>query len=410
MGTTPISSNSSSATEAVHLSHVPGNWFVARSVWIPEGVVGDELTEFIELSLEDMSPFSPEQLYWGYYRAEGSRRALVYAAFDQRLKAQVEALTQADHILPDFGLGFGLQFPQDSLIFILHGSALSGLLYPAKDKVPQMVVSLPVDPEEHEDHQLKAVCLRIRERMQRNLRSPQALDVDAHPVRDASGVSVHDGVLELIVSEDEKGNTVTSLKARDGGEGWSLPELKSGTLWECDIRKPDSKVELRSTRLWNRRLWLASICVAVCFLLLGIMEVGALIFGQLAEAKESRIAARQPEVDQVIEMSEMNSKIRDVTRNQLLPFEMLDAINQMRPQDVYFTKMDTEGSFSLILDGIGQRAESVSEYQRLLNELDFVASAVIENQQVRQNRTTFKLIVQFVEDAIGAQTLPAGDE
>lgn len=383
---------------------------MARSVWIPEGADGEGLADFVELTLEGMSPFSTEQLYWGYYRVEGSRRVFVYAAFDQRLKALVEQSADADHILPDFGLGFGLLFPQDSLLFILHGSVMSGLLYPANDRVPQMVVSLPVDPVNHDEEKLRETCQNIRKRMERNLGSSLGEDIEANPVRDASQVSVHEAILELVISEDEKGNSGPRLKSRDGGEGWKLSELKPEILWECDIRKPGTKAELRGTRLWNRRLWLASLGVAVCFILLLGLEAGGFAFGRLAAGKESQAASRQGAVDEIIEMSEMNLKIRDVTRHQLLPFEMLDAINQVRPEDVYFTKMDTEGSLALVLDGIGQRAESVGEYERLLGQLDFVESAVIENQQVRQNRTTFKLIVTFLEGEIGAQTLPSAEQ
>jgi|GEM_PF-2441514 len=403
----------SGSGETLRLSHVPGNWFVARSVAIPEDLDSRGLADFLELHVEEMSPFVLEQLYHGFYRADGGRRAFVYAALDQRLKSQVEGDTEADHILPDFGMGFGLKFPQASLIYFYHESVLSGVLYPADDPVPQMVVSLPVSGEELTEEALAPIREKIRKRMRRNL-ALGGTDPEAHPVRDADEVSVNERVFKLKASGDDLGNDedreLVPLFDEEDAQAWPLPAMKTQTLWESDIRKPSSKMELRRTRLWNHRLWTAMLGLAACFLVLLLLEGGALVFSGLAKSETELAASRETEVSEIMAMAEMSLKISDVTRHQLLPFEMLDAINQVRPKDVYFTKMDTEGSLSLKFDGIGLRAESVGEFERLLGDLSFVESATISNQTVRQNRTSFKLEVKFIEGEIGPQTLPEATE
>ena len=385
---------------------VPGNWFVNRSLPLPEGLKGGELREYAELSVEELSPFNVKQLHWGYTCSRETGRLFVYAAFDQKLKIPMADTEFADYVFPDFAQTFGLTFDRPTLIFFLHGDRLSGALFPTSDPAPQSVVSIPLEDGEP-DHD---VLVEAKDRIICRIRQQLALSKEStssDPVCDFQEVNIPDAVYVRNPDAGDRQNpSAIELIPRDGEAG---PPRKvylpsSGRLWQRDIRKSEAKELLMKKQKWTVRLWRCSVAAILLFLLLGLLE-GGLVGLKKWHAKELEVASELEPMAVVVERKgDMLAKINQITTSQLLPFEMLDAINRVRPANIYFTRFIAESNNALQIEAISANSGEVEGFEESLRELGFLSGFEISNLRDANNRSTFRLRVEFKQGALEPQT------
>lgn len=385
---------------------VPGNWFVNRSLPLPEGLKGGELREYVELTVEELSPFNEKQLHWGYTCSRETGRLFVYAAFDQKLKTPMADTDSADYVFPDFAQTFGLTFDRPTLIFFLHEDRLSGALFPAMDTVPQSVVGIQLEGGEPGDDALVEAKDRIIWRIRQQLalsREPTPSD----PVCDFKEVDIPDAVYVRNQDAGDRQNpSAIELIPRDGEAGppWKVHLPSSSRLWERDIRKSEAKELLMKKQKWTMRLWRCSVAAIFLFFLLGLLE-GGLAGLKKWHAKESEVASELKPMAEVVERKgDMLAKINMITTSQLLPFEMLDAINRVRPTNIYFTRFIAENSNALQIEAISANSGEVKGFEESLKELEFLSGIEISNLRDANNRSTFRLRVEFKQGALEPQT------
>lgn len=395
----------SGSEDTIEAVLVPGSWFVTRSFAVPEGLKGKEIEEFAELSVEEISPFNLEQLNWGYFFSEASRRVFIYAAYDQKLRPFMAESELYDYAFPDFSQTFGLKFARPTLIFLIHEATLCGILLPANDPVPQTVVGITRDPESTVED-LDLAKLRITQRIRSQLaRLPES--TLANPVADFGEVEVSDQIYtrdgEFKASNADAAIGLVPYNG-ESGTPWQVAIPHSTTLWEMDIRKADSKELLFKRHGWNLWFWRASVAVILLFLVLALAEFGLAGLGKWNERKLQVAMRNQPLAEAVQQKADMLAKIEQITTNQLLPFEMLDAVNQLRPSTIYFTRFTAEGTNTLQVEAISTDIASISGYERSLREEPFVRAVEISNNRVANNTATFRLRVEFKQGALQPQT------
>ncbi|MCB1123915.1 MAG: PilN domain-containing protein, partial [Verrucomicrobiae bacterium] len=188
------------------------------------------------------------------------------------------------------------------------------------------------------------------------------------------------------------------------GAPWQVPIPGSSRLWALDIRKADDKVLLQKKHGWSLWYWRASVIVILLFLLLGFGELGLVALTKLYEKRVAVSNETAPRALEVQQKADILAKINQITTNQLLPFEMLDAVNQYRPKDIYFTRFTAENGNAVQIEAISENATSVNAYQEELRGLPFVSAVAISNNRVQNNRTTFRLRVVFKPGTMEPQT------
>ncbi len=392
--------------DSVEPRFVPGNWFVNRSLPLPEGLKGGDLQEFAELSVEELSPFNQKQLHWGYTCSRETGRMFLYAAFDQKLKIPMADTDSADYVFPDFAQTFGLTFDRPTLIFFLHGDRLSGALFPSSDPVPQSVVGIRLEGGEPDHDVLVEAKARIIWRIRQQLALSKE-PTPSVPVSDFQEVNIRDAVyVRNRDAGDHQNPSAIELIPRDEEAGASrivsLPS--SSRLWERDIRKSEAKGLLMKKQKWTMRLWRCSVAAILLFLLLGLLE-GGLAGLKKWHAKESEVASELKPMAEVVERKgDMLAKIDQITTSQLLPFEMLDAINRVRPANIYFTRFIAESSNALQIEAISANSGEVEGFEERLEELGFLSGIEISNLRDANNRSTFRLRVEFKQGALEPQT------
>ena len=135
------------------VSFAPGSTFFTRRLVLPEEVQASELDGFVELSLEGLSPFPTDQLYYGYACAEGGGAVFVYAAYRRRYPAEVTRNWAGQaFVVPDFLPLLRLSHAQDTTVFLETAGDLSVLAFRGGKSLPEAVLSRPLpesaDPAE----------------------------------------------------------------------------------------------------------------------------------------------------------------------------------------------------------------------------------------------------------------------
>lgn len=396
----------SGSEESIEPVLVPGNWFVCRAFSVPEGLKPKELEEIAELSVEEISPFNLEQLNWGYYFNEVSNRVFIYAAFDQKLRKDLAESDQYDYAFPDFAQTFGLKFERPTLLFLLHESTLTGILLPANDDVPQTVVGLSMDPEFSRDD-LEKAKRTITERVKRQLER-QAEPTLANPVAEFNEVVVSDTVYRRNWDfRENKARPSLQLIPHDDAEGspWEVSINSSVKLWAMDVRKADAKEQLEKKHAWSLIYWRATLIVFLLFFVLAFAEIGLLVLKNWNTKTLLVALEKKPLAEDVEQKSDILAKINQITTNQLLPFQMLDIVNQARPDSVYFTRFIAEGGNAIQVEAVGLPTSDINGFQEALRELDLISTVTISNNRVANNQSAFRLRVEFKPGALRPQAL-----
>jgi hypothetical protein len=94
------------------------------------------------------------------------------------------------------------------------------------------------------------------------------------------------------------------------------------------------------------------------------------------------------------------TRINELSSKRLLPFEMISAVNEKRPDDIYFVRVQTNGLAGLLIDATSNSPSLVSSYQAALSALPSVERVEFRNQQVRENSMTFTMAITFKSDAL----------
>lgn len=338
-------------------------------------------------------------MYSGFWRSKDSGRILIYAAFDQRLKSEMNESEQFDHAFPDFSQLFGISFQEPTLVYMLENNVLVGVLYPSNDPVPQSVVGTPLTADYTE-----AELMVARELVSRRIKGSIDASMEgsaAEPVSDFSRVNVSpDFYSRNLNYKSSKKKPTLELVSRNGASlVVSIPI--SARLWEVDIRKTDTKEQLVKKHAWDVVLWKATVAVIILFLLLATMEGGLFVMQKVYEDKLAESEEMQPLVDEVERRGNMLAKINQITNNQLLPFEMMEESNVIRPANIFFNRFTAEAGNVLQIEAeCINDTSKVKEYEESLRGLDMLSSVEISNHRESNNKATFRLILKFKQGVL----------
>lgn len=395
----------SGSDESIEPVLVPGNWFVCRAFALPEELKAKEIEEFAELRVEEISPFNLEQLNWGFFHSEETGRIFTYAAYDQKLRKDLADSEVFDYAFPDFAQTFGLTFGQATLVFLIHESTLTGILLPANDPVPQTVVGITLDVEFSRDDLTEAkqsISERIENQVNR-LTEPTR----ANPVASFRDVAVSDKIYarNWEFKESKSKPSIQLIPYGDeAGTPWQVTIPETSRLWAMDIRKTEEKEQLVKKQGWTLWYWRASVSVLLLFLLLAFAEIGLVGLSKWNEKELLVALEKQPLAEEVQQKADILAKINQITTNQLLPFEMLDVVNQARPTNIYFTRVSAEGGNALQIEAVGLPGADINSYQQALKEIPNVSLVEISNNRVRNDLSSFRLRVEFNQGALQPQT------
>lgn len=359
---------------------VPGHLFFVDRIELPESLERSELDDFAELSLENLAPFPVEHLYWGYLYSESSGSILLYASFKERLKAQgFKDLETYLWVLPDFATLFGSSFAEATTLELLGESSRSRIVFAAGEVLPQSVESEAQEAPPPESTEAEAVRLSLK-----------STELSEQGLPTFQFQSIGSGT-----------ETATDFAKRSPSET---------VLWRADIRDPDFKKAERSTRKLTARISRATGYAALFAIFMIALEGLLFLSGIWLERQDAQIAAQAPEVRRIEDKQSLMNKLDQVSQNELRPIAILAALNESRPEGVYFTSTVTEGQNRIIIDGIANTITELNNYIAALIASGSFEKPERERTLTRGGQTTFTVTLDYIHNNNAAPDVPTANE
>ncbi len=350
---------------------VDGDRFFVRKVTL---LPGEPLAPQIKLALEGMSPFPPEQLYFGSIPSSDGASALVYGAYRRRFAAvEVEGWDAATLVTPEFVALCEAPSSSPSGLIRLHTSEtrLIALAWLPGELLPSFVV----------------------------IRTGAASDADEllAEIRDRSGLPAETGV-QIIEGPISGQVTLGGVLTFNAGNT-ALPAIPPGWQETADIRDPDFLASRRRSAVRDLWLWRALIATAALLALASMIELGAAVLRWQTYRRVAQVKQQAPIVEQIDTAQALANRIGELSEKRLMPFEMLSEINPSRPDSVVFQRTVTRGLRGIEIEAQAGNAEDVSTYTTALKALPALAEVKTREVRSRDGVTSFVLAIEFKADA-----------
>jgi hypothetical protein len=337
---------------------LPPELLFYEKVTVPAAVDANEIADFVELTLEEKSPFPLRDLCFGYLYEATERNLLIYAAIRRRVEQLYpDALAKARFVLPAFCLLHGFSSHAKRLIALQTDEAQT------LASINDFGLPLPLDDAEH---------LTDENTLRLNLE-------------------------ELEWGKDE--SLTVSLRlldsaSEDSPATLSTTRLSSPTLWAADMRSADFKQLERSRRNREKQLLRAITIGTWVALFLLISQVGLWGFNRHVDRLISERERLQPAVLTVQDRHSLLTTLEQVAAAELRPLDVLEAMNRLRPDAIHFTEMRAEPQNRITVEGIAGSVNALNRYAESLRESGkFRVSD--PRTLVRAGRTTFTLTVDY---------------
>jgi hypothetical protein len=358
---------------------VPGEKFFIRRVPLaPEG----DATAQVGLALEGLSPFPAGQLYFGFRPDAARTSALVFAAYRKNFTAEETAgWDGAAAVLPDFA------------IWLSAGAAPAAGLW-----VREQEGRVEVAAFDGRSALPAALLVRRTGAAGRDALVAKARRQACLP----AGAPVKILLSSPIETVREKRELVVRLA---GGE--AAARFGEAALGQADVRDKALLTEHRQTHRRDTLLWRGFAAtlggLAACLALeLGLLAMRGWLGVRLKEINDRKAAVEQIDLAQ-----SLAKKLEDLSAQRLLPFEMLDAVNNKRPKSVEFTRVSTNGQWRMDIEAQTTNAGDLPEFVAEVRRLAGIEHLELRDQRLREGQTTFLLEVTFKPGWLNAAPSPA---
>lgn len=327
----------------------------------------------VELALETFSPFSPEQVFYGYLVDAAKRCALVYAGYRRNFSAaEQSAWNDAQSVLPEFLLHAVVPRYSDAPEIVIRetDTYIEAVVWDESSELPALFLHRVVSDQSKE--QAKAELLAEASR-----RSKPITDEPVTLTDSVVGTRADKGGIYLSCEEHYAGQLTSAMRS-------------TADVRDKQILAAQKRDQRRSTLLGNTFVALVGALVLCLFIELGLLGSRSLLSNRTNELEE-----RAPEIKSIESAQYLATKLEKMAAQQLRPFEMLAVINTSRPSSVEFRRMSTTGPLSLDIDAQTANAGDLRTYETALKQLPFIASVEISDARMRSGRTTFSIAVSF---------------
>lgn len=361
----------------------PADVFFCRKVDLPENLSWEDKYAYIELALEGNAPFPMEQLAWGFLEHKETPFAFVYATPASRLRRiDIDPAENFFQLFPGFITLFGDTFDKPTIRFLCQNGVISALHLEARHPVPVKIISRRVAAELMTDDTL----LEARRHLE------DSLHTDGYTVED--GLWLGEG---LEIQPDERirfrhrhvcGGTPQGI--RD-----TVLDLPEQSLWAADLRDSAYAARERVTRRRSRLIWKSLNAAVIAAIILLLFQLGTAGLSAYNAIQEQNLQELEPLAVRVENKLTLAERLTRSTEEDLKPFLLMEAINPLRPDAIFFDDVRSEAYNQLEIEG--QSAEGVTPVNAFadsIKQLEFVQS-VENNSRTRNNQTSFELIITF---------------
>ena len=364
---------------------VPADAFFIREVALPAGMEASDREAFLQLDLEAGSPFPIEQLCWGYIAAEEASTACVYATPRSRLRSLgFDQLEQWHHLFPGFVSILGEPVEKACVRFVAQQGVVTALRLQPGHAVPQAVTSRRVRGEIVDEGAL----LETRDRLAASLAGAEV------PLEPGLWLGAGVGI-------GQQGEALFRHHRLLPGEGESqhlcqLP-VDESRAWEFDLRDAVFAATEKTVRRRSGLIWKSLRVAGWTTLVLLLLQLGSFALAGWNQLRAVEISRLEPQATRVENKLTLAGRLNQSTEEDLRPFLLLESINPIRPDSIFFEKVRVRAFNELEIEGKSTEGVTpVNSYADTIAQLPFVAD-VENNSQTRNNQTSFEIVISFAE-------------
>ena len=367
MSATP-SSTPETSTREKGIILLPAARFLVRRISL---VAGQDAAAQVELALETIGPFTPSQLYYGYFSSRDGSQALVFAAYRRNFPPTESAgWVAASAVLPDLAVWLGQPVPGTAGVWLHEqGQAITAIVWDGTGELPVGVLSREAPAG--------------------------AIDATREELLREAG---HRFGAAPVAARTFRGE-VAVLSSGKEGLGLKVAEqsalLAPAQLQTMDVR---DKAELAGQLGRHKRarlLWLtfasAVAALAACF----VVEVGLQISNLVAARQRRGLEANAAAVRQIEEASQLAMRMENLAGQSLRPFEMLLVMDNARPASLEWVSASTAGPRQMELEAQSANAADPQEYEKALKGNAGVEKVELRELRASGGKTTFHVAVTF---------------
>jgi len=347
---------------------LPGHAFYVERFELPPGLEEKERPGYAQLSLETLAPFPVEQLNWGFLSDPDAGTILLYATHRERLRQLgFEKIEDYLWVLPDFLPLAAARLEAGAKVLLRSEHAATLIRWSEGATLPESVIAR-ADREQLPAAETGTEPLVLRHsRTEISESGRPSFDFEPEP--------------ETSVGQDSK--------------RWRGLKVAETGLWDADVRPPDFKAAERNRRNLASLVTRATAYAGYAALVLILFELSLFAGNIWIGVRESQIAEQLPEVRTIEDKQSLMNKLDQVAQNELRPVAILEALNQARPEGIYFTSTVTEGRNRITVDGV---ATTISEFNAYTDSLQNSGRfEMIGSQQItRGGKTTFTVTLDYV--------------
>lgn len=358
---------------------VGGERFFSEKILLPEDVLPKNLDSFLEISIEGLSPFPVEHLYWGYFYDKTERAVLLYAMYAERLSSEEQAALLADevaYVFPSFIAGYGQSYDEPTVSFIKVEESMSAIFWESHSPVPSYVESLSIgdSPESARSRLLRSI--------------------------NTNGYSIQPGYWEL-EKTDLLPNKSVRFESVYHSDDESKPNHvlvlteKNGLTWNADIRPRLLTREKHKQEKKTRILWFATLGALAAFAIFILIEILGVVGESYLTSKKAHFKSQEAKVKLIEGEESLVQKIERLGHNYYSPLKVLELLNNHRPKKVYFTSVVLGGKNDAVIEGVAQSVDDLNKYTDDLNASGLVEKFEVGQIVSRQGRITFKMDITF---------------
>ena len=345
---------------------VPGEKFFVRRV--PLDPAGDASAQ-VGLALEGLSPFPAGQLYHGFRTDTARTCALIFAAYRRNFTPEeTAAWNGAAAVLPEFAVWLATgSTPAAGLWVREHGGRVEIVAWDGRSELPAAIVVRPAAGGERD-------ALLAEARQKAGLAA-------AAPVK-------------IFSSAVEAARENRELVVRLAGGG-AEARFDAAALGQADVRDKVLLTERRRTLRRDTLLWRGFAAavggLAACVLL----ELGLLATHGWLRVQQVAIDAQKPVVARIDLAQSLARRLEQFSAQRLLPFEMLAAVYEKRPNSVLFTRVSTNGLWRMDIEAQTDNAADLRDFEAGVRKLATIEHVELRDPRTREGLTTFLLEVTF---------------
>lgn len=359
-----------------------GLFFSAASP-LPKGIKARDVEALARGLVEEHAPLPLEQTSWGYlvdHRGKAGPHLLYYAATRQSLfgrKAENARDLRPAAVLPAFVALAGLRFARRTCVFLEEAECVSAVLFEPGATVPNRIVS----------------------------RFLSEAGTDAEPARDelARRIEGEQGETELLpgtvrVAEavPRGKGAVFHLEQRDPASGewvsWKRTGIdKEARLLAADVRDRETLGAGARKQASGKRILRVAAALIAATLLLGALEIVQLLRGREAESLRERAEAREAQVERLQDIEAMAQSLEELLQGRFEPFDWLQAVNETRPEAVFFTSYALDDEGRIRINGQAPEVKILNEYIAALNEDPRLAEVEVGDTETDEDGVRFSL-------------------